>query len=95
MSNTPLAWQLFNVAQTWGVRPSELGGVEDSYAAYCFDQAIAALGNGVRHRLDSLGTTDKKSKQLEAKMRRELGIILGLPDQVQHRYRTPAVTKTS
>lgn len=93
MRNTPLAWQLFNVAQTWGVRPSELAGVEDSYHAFCLDQAIAALGNGVRHRLDSLGTTDRKSKQLESKMQRELAVILGLPDQVHKRYRTPAVTR--
>lgn len=93
MSNTPLAWQLFNVAQTWRVRPSELMGVEDSYHAYCLDQAIASLGNGIRGRLDSLGSTDRKTKQLEAKMQRELATVLGLPDQVEKMYRSPSITK--
>lgn len=84
---------MFSVAQTWRVRPSELAGVEDSYAAYCFDQALAALGNGIRHRLDSLGNSDRKTKQLEAKMQRELAVILGLPEQVNKTYRAPTITR--
>lgn len=81
------------MAQTWRARPSELLGVEESYAAYCLDQAIAALGNGIKHRLDSLSTTDRKVRQLEVKMQRELATILGLKDDVQRTYRTPLVTR--
>lgn len=82
---------MFNVAEAWGVRPSELAQVQGSYEAYCFDQAIASLGQGISARLNALGQTDKKTKSLEAKMQRELAKILQLPEG--NRYRSPTITK--
>lgn len=38
---------LYNHAKTWHVRPSALLALDDSYVAYCLDEAVAYLGRTI------------------------------------------------
>jgi hypothetical protein len=88
-----LAWRLINVSQAWGARPSSLIGVENDYVAYCLDEALSVLNNGINERVNAVAQAqDRKAASIEAKMRRELSKILGIDDSEQY-YRTPSITK--
>jgi len=52
-----------------------LCGVEDSYDAYCLDEAIAYFGNEVTSRLERVDGKD--SAQIERKQQRILTRLLG------------------
>lgn len=94
-------WQVFNTAQTWNCRPSILLGVDDEYLAYCLDQAVSILGNGITNELNNVGTTDtdRRAKAREAKVQRQiskrLSQLLGLPESqaaTEKQYRTPTIS---
>lgn len=67
--------------------------MEDDYVAYCLDEALSVLNNGITERVQSVAQAkDRKTASIEAKMRRELSKILGIDDAEQY-YRTPSITK--
>jgi hypothetical protein len=51
-------------------------GIKGEYEAFCLDQAIAALGNGITAHLESI--SDKDPKRAEQLQERELRRLLGL-----------------
>lgn len=61
------------MAHTYRTRPSRLLGIEDAYAAWCLDQAIAEYIVRVKagHRLRPAATSD--NKKLIDQMRKRQG----------------------
>lgn len=47
-------WNLHNLSSKLKVRPSELVDIQESYAAFCFDQAVMYLGSYIQSELDSV-----------------------------------------
>jgi len=74
--NTKKAWQLYNTAKTWSLPPSQLMGLEEEFDAFCLDEAIAALGNGIENRL--LAITGKNADWAR---QRELMVIMGVTEE--------------
>lgn len=68
---------MFNLARTWGVRPSSLVDLEDPYEAYCFDSAVAEWGLYVQGELDKV--EGKNAKQVNARRRGRLEALLREP----------------
>lgn len=58
-------------AKTWGVRPSDLLGIEDRYEAFCLDSAVAEFGAHVEEELDKVKGKNEKARRgaREAKLR--------------------------
>lgn len=56
-------------------------GILDNYQAYCFDQAIAYVGNFIKGKLDEVDGKDRK--EIEGKQRLVLEKIFGnfVPDE--------------
>ncbi len=52
-------------------------GLEDSYTAYCLDEAVAFFGNTLVDELSDI--TDKNPKKTAQKQERHLAKRLGLP----------------
>jgi hypothetical protein len=61
-------------AQLWRVRPSEMMGIEDSYTAFCFDQAVGEFGSYVKHEVQSI--EGKNAKAVEGKRKLRLKALL-------------------
>jgi len=53
------------VATSFSQRPSDLVGIEDEWAAYCFDSAIALFGNWVEGKLMERDKAGKPKYTLE------------------------------
>src|SRR5262245_12895218 len=47
-------WDLYLQSKLWGVRPSSLLDVDDTYAAYCLDQAVFHFGSQLSAELESV-----------------------------------------
>lgn len=63
VGNRLTAWLLYNDAQSWRVRPSQLLDIDDSYVAYCLDQAINYWGKTIENDLDKVeGKNDKDTE---------------------------------
>lgn len=76
MQNRPLMWQMYRMAQTVNVRPSEFLGIEDPYVAYCCDEAVIAFGLGVETQVDAVEA--KNDKELSRKRQQVLDRLLGV-----------------
>lgn len=76
-------WSLFQNAQLWSCRPSNLAGVDDPYLAFCFDDAIAAWGNYVTKELEKI--KGKKEKDVERKRHNRFLQLIEAPDEVRFR----------
>ncbi len=50
---------MYNHAKLWAVRPSELLDLDDPYAAYCLDEAVAYLGNTVQSELNGVEASSR------------------------------------
>lgn len=83
-------WNLYVEAQLWRVRPSELMGIEDTYHAYCFDQAVGEFGSFVKHELEAI--EGKNAKAVEGKRRLRLTALLS--DDPKARFAQPVATTT-
>lgn len=60
-------WQAWNLSKTWATRPSEIYGISDDVAAYCFDQAVTLFGQSIEAAIaeateDAKDTPDAKRK---------------------------------
>jgi uncharacterized protein (DUF2252 family) len=75
-------WQLFLQSQEYHTRASDLLAIEDSYTAYCLDEAVWVFGTSVRERIreasSSKGKNDTEDKQ-RARAENALREALGLP----------------
>ena len=79
MQNLPAMWVMYNQATTWGVRPSSLAGIEDSYRAYCFDEVVHAWGTFVENEIQSI--EGDNPKRVAADRERRLNVLLGLGEK--------------
>jgi hypothetical protein len=68
-------------------RPSEIADLENSYDAYCFDQAVATWGIFVQSELDKI--EGKTSASIQRKRESKLRQLLAEPGQKQV-YADPA-----
>lgn len=83
-------WTTYNLAKTWKTRPSELLFIEDQYQAFCLDEAVAFLGNGIMNMLDEV-TGDPSF--LEFKRQQILARVLEVSEEEEAKlYQTPTPT---
>lgn len=68
-------WRLAQLSKTWRCRPSQLLALENTYEAYCLDEAVAEFASLVEAELDRV---DESKKGAEARkeniLRRHLGL---------------------
>jgi len=79
-------WGLFNNAQLWHQRPSQLVDITDGYEAYCFDEAVAYFGHRIQEEVEKI--TDKNTKTQERKRKNKLLQLLGVPAEQRFRQIT-------
>lgn len=63
MSSPAQLWRTYNLAKTWGCRPSELLGISSDWTAYCFDSAVAVFGSHLSAELEDVEGKNKKEIQ--------------------------------
>jgi hypothetical protein len=100
VKNLPLSWLLYQEAKLWGVRPSQLLGLDrpgrsddDGYTAYCFDQAVGHFGVSVEAELEQAGhRPTKDERKTEAARKSVLTKYFGeiAPEQQRGKYADPA-----
>jgi hypothetical protein len=83
-----LMWQVWSIAKANGIRPSSLLDVDDTYVAYCLDEAVTTWGTFIETELSKI--EEKTKEATEAKMQRRLRQVLGQPDEVKGSFRDPA-----
>lgn len=66
-------------SKAYHTRPSELLRVEDSYLAFCFDEAVMMWGMFVENELDKI--EGKTSGEIERKRTRRLQVLMGEGDK--------------
>jgi hypothetical protein len=81
---------LYQLSKTWQTRPSSLVDIEDTYVAYCLDQAVATWGGFVETELGKV--EGKNSQDIESKQRAILTRLLGGDEEesARGRFRDPA-----
>jgi hypothetical protein len=76
-------WRIHLASKEYNCRPSDLLAIEDRYAAYCLDTAVAEFGRALENELSAVkGKTDK---EIAVKSKRIINRWLDLPMQ----YRDP------
>lgn len=87
-------WQLWQLSSSIGSRPSSLLDLQDTYVAYCFDQAVTMFGTGVQGILDSISHKNPRfeASQKAAKLD---AILSNAPAEVVQKksFATPTPTK--
>lgn len=83
MKNKQLSWGLYQSAKQWVKRPSELVDIQDTYAAYCFDEAIGAWGSYVTSEIEKI--EGKDSKSVERKRQNRLMQLLDVAPEKRFR----------
>lgn len=90
-------WKAYNLAKDCFCRPSDLYGIENSYVAYCFDEAVITFGNALRNELDKASDKAKDSAEAERKQKMVLSHWLDDPKEEstpsEKRFATPVATK--
>lgn len=75
---------MIQLSKLYQIRPSKIAGIEDTYIAYCFDEACAyiqiRIDNEEKPVFDKIGD-DKKSKKRIKKNQRML------PSEIYERYK--------
>lgn len=75
---------MIQLSKLYQIRPSKIAGIEDTYIAYCFDEACAyiqiRIDNEEKPVFDKIGK-DKKSKKRIKKNQRML------PSEIYERYK--------
>lgn len=74
-------WSLYNMAITWRVRPSEMLNIENTYHAWCLDEAVYQFGGTIHSRLDRI--TGKDDRVVNGKRQSLLLKLLGAPDEAR------------
>lgn len=83
VKNLPRVWGIYRLCQVYHCRPSELLHIDDSYTAFCLDEAIGVFGLGVENELNSVEA--KTEKEAARKRQQLLGKLLQLPDEQRFR----------
>lgn len=65
MKSSAKLWEAWRLSKTYQQLPSQIYGVEDSLASYCFDRAVATFGIAVEQDIEE-ATDGKKKKAAEA-----------------------------
>lgn len=75
-------------------RPSEIYGIDDELAAWCFDRAIQTFGQALENRLHEIGEKSKNRKSGQMKVMQEIDKWLSSGDTKasRGRYRDPVAT---
>ena len=68
-------WNLYQTARTLRCRASELLAIEDAFAAYCLDEAVAWFGTHIESELDKI--EGKNARETAFKRETLLKRILG------------------
>jgi hypothetical protein len=89
VSSATHLWEAWRLSKTMGVRPSELYGVHDEVAAWCFDRAVVTFGLAVENDIDE-AVRNAKSKQADAAANRALRKWLNPPGDTTGMFRDPA-----
>lgn len=75
---------MIQLSKLYRIRPSKIAGIEDTYVAYCFDEACAyiqiRIDNEEKPVFNKIGN-DKKSKKRIKKNQRML------PSEIYERYK--------
>ena len=75
---------MIQLSKLYQIQPSKIAGIEDTYIAYCFDEACAyiqiRIDNEEKPVFDKIGD-DKKSKKRIKKNQRML------PSEIYERYK--------
>lgn len=66
-------------------------GIEDTYHAYCFDQAVGEFGSYVKHELQAID--GKNAKAVEGKRKLRLSALLS--EDPKARFAQPVATAPS
>lgn len=69
MQNPLRNWRLYRLAKACNCRPSDLLDVQNSYAAFCLDEAVIHFGDTLESELDKAAEKAKSSKAAEGKQR--------------------------
>lgn len=78
-------------AKTWNCRPSDLLAIEDTYVAYCLDQAVGYFGRHLESELEKAGADAKSEQEGEWKRRAVLDKYFGEEDKPSSgRFADPA-----
>lgn len=85
-------WLLYQEADTWSTTPSTLLGVDDEYAAYCLNQAVAYVGKFIDGEMDKAASGAKNEKAAASARDRVLKHYLDArPDKSTSRFADPAM----
>jgi hypothetical protein len=76
-------WGMYQSAQLWKCRPSDLADIDDGYVAYCFDEAVSTWGNYITKELEKI--KGKKEKDVERKRHNRFLQLIDAPDAVRFR----------
>ena len=86
-------WRLYQLAQACSCRPSDLLGVENTYAAFCLDEAIILYGNALQNELDRVSNNAKTEKAAEGRRQLVLEKWLNSEPGNNKRFASPVATK--
>lgn len=67
-----MLWAAWTLASKWQTRPSDLYGIHDEFAAFCFDRAVTAFGMAVE---DDIRQGTRKAKTDDAAQRKATLIL--------------------
>ena len=69
-------WLLYQQAEQFKTRPSELVGLSDKYERYCFDEACYLWGKYIESEIDTVKEKHHKKKNLNKLVQERLKAIL-------------------
>jgi hypothetical protein len=84
-----MLWDQWQLAKAYSERPSVMLQIEDRYAAFCVDGAVAHFGLQLEAELD--GVNEKNPKTAKRKRQRIMEKWLGIP----RKYRNPTAVLAS
>lgn len=85
MANKVNLWNLYKLAKTWVVRPSDLLNVKDDYIAFCIDEAVATFGDEIEAELQDARDDAKTKAQALLAQQQVLSRYIG----IRPKYRDP------
>lgn len=75
---------MIQLSKLYQIRPSKIAGIEDTYIAYCFDEACAyiqiRIDNKEKPVFDKIGKDKKNKKRIKKNQRM-------LPSEIYERYK--------
>lgn len=69
-------WEAWTLSQKWGTRPSEMYGVREEIAAFCFDRAVTMFGQNVENEIHAATKDAKSDREANALAQRVLNYRL-------------------